>query len=57
MKKIAQVVSLIALVGVIIPPLAYLAASLTLDAVKTWMLVSTFAWFATAPVWMNRGSV
>jgi hypothetical protein len=27
---------------------------MTLDAVKTWMLVSTVLWFITVPFWMDR---
>jgi hypothetical protein len=25
-----------------------------LDAMKLWMLVSTVAWFVTAPVWLKQ---
>lgn len=54
MKTLAQIVSWIALVGTIVPAMAYLGGSLSLPAVKTWMLVSTVVWFVTVPVWMGR---
>ena len=54
MKTVAQVISWIALVGTLVPSIAYLAGGLTLDAVKTWMLVSTVLWFVTVPLWMDR---
>jgi hypothetical protein len=56
MKKIAQIVSWTALAGVIAPPVVYLAGGITLDTVKTWMLVFTILWFATTPLWMGRRS-
>jgi hypothetical protein len=37
-----------------VPSVIYLAGGTSLDAVKTWMLVSTIAWFLTVPVWMGR---
>lgn len=54
MRKVAQIVSWIALIGVITPAIMYLAGGITLDAVKTWMLVFTIMWFATAPLWIDR---
>lgn len=54
MRKIAAVVSFIALAGTIVPSCAYLAGSLTLDQVKFWMLISTVIWFVTVPLWMDR---
>ncbi len=54
MKTVAQIISWIALLGTLAPAIAYLAGSLSLDAVKTWMLVSTILWFVTVPIWMGR---
>ena len=28
---------------------------MALPSVKTWMLVFTVIWFATVPLWMDRG--
>jgi hypothetical protein len=54
MRTAAQIISWIALLGTLVPSLAYLAGSLSLDAVKTWMLGCTLGWFLTVPVWMDR---
>lgn len=54
MRTVAQILSWLALLGTLVPSLAFLAGSMTLDAVKTWMLVSTVLWFITVPFWMDR---
>ncbi|HLP07765.1 MAG TPA: hypothetical protein VK178_06335 [Opitutaceae bacterium] len=54
MRTLARLVSFLALAGIIVPPALYLAGVLSLPAVKTWMLASTLAWFATVPLWMGR---
>lgn len=54
MKKIAALVSWLALAVVLVPPIAYLAGAAALPAVKLWMLVGTILWFATVPLWMDR---
>jgi hypothetical protein len=56
MRKIAQIVSWLSLVALMVPPIMYLAGSVQLPAVKTWMLVFTLVWFATVPFWMERKS-
>ena len=54
MKRAAQVVSLIALVGTILPPVLFFAGRMDIDSMKWWMLAATVAWFAATPVWMDR---
>lgn len=54
MKIIAQIISWIALVGIIAPPVAFLSGSVPLDQVKLWMLIATVCWFVTVPIWMGR---
>jgi hypothetical protein len=54
MRIIAQVISWLSLVALIVPSCLFLAGSLPLAAVKTWMLVFTMIWFVTVPVWMDR---
>jgi hypothetical protein len=54
MRKLAQIISWLALVGVIVPSLLYLGGRMTLPAVKLWMLVFTMVWFVTVPIWMER---
>jgi hypothetical protein len=54
MKRAAQLVSLAALAGTILPPVLFFAGRMELDPMKTWMLVSAAAWFAATPLWMKR---
>jgi hypothetical protein len=56
MRTIAQIISWLSLIGTLVPSIAYLAGSLTLDAMKTWMLVCTLIWFVTVPIWMDRAA-
>jgi hypothetical protein len=53
-KRAALVVSLVALVGTILPPILFFAGRIDLDSMKSWMLVATVAWFAATPLWMDR---
>ncbi|RLT16773.1 MAG: hypothetical protein DWI27_08045 [Planctomycetota bacterium] len=63
MKAAATSVGLLALAGTIVPPAVFMVQSiagepgatpaLSLDVVKTVMLVATVAWFAAAPFWMK----
>jgi hypothetical protein len=54
MKALARAVSWLALVGTILPAVLFFGGRLELVHVKSWMLASTVAWFATAPFWMRR---
>ena len=54
MKRAAQLVSIGALAGTIVPPALYFTGGMGLDAAKAWMLVAAIAWFASAPLWMDR---
>jgi len=54
MRKILQIISLVALGGTIIPSMLYCVGSMPLDIVKWIMLLATIVWFAVTPFWMNR---
>lgn len=54
MRVLLQLVSFIALAGVIVPPLLFLMGKLDLDRTKMLMLVATIGWFAITPLWMGR---
>jgi len=54
MKALARAVSGVALVGILLPPLLYLAGRSELGAAQGWMLAATVAWFVSAPLWMNE---
>jgi len=56
MKKPLQILSLLALLGVIVPPVLYLTGMLEKPPMKTAMFASTLLWFATAPFWMGKGN-
>jgi hypothetical protein len=53
-RRAARLVSLVSLVGTILPPVLFFTGHMDLDATKVWMLVATIAWFAATPVWMDR---
>lgn len=53
MKRLTRLVSLLALAGTIVPAAFFFIDRLDLPAVKWWMLVSTVAWFAATPFWME----
>jgi nitrate/nitrite transporter NarK len=57
MRIVLRVVSILALIGLILPPILFLAGSMELDRVKWLMLVATIVWFVTAtPVmWKEPG--
>jgi hypothetical protein len=54
MKTVAQIISLLALAGTILPPLLFLGGGMELAQVKWWMLVATILWFSATPLWMER---
>jgi len=55
MKTLLQLVSWLALVlGIVAPPLLFLAGRLGEPSLKGVMLLGTVAWFATAPFWMGE---
>ena len=55
MRRTIQVISFASLLGVVTPPVLYLLDRMPLYSVKAWMLVFTAIWFATVPLWMDRG--
>ena len=54
LRRIAQIMSLIALVATIAPAMLYVDGALPLAPTKTWMLVATAVWFVATPAWMGR---
>jgi hypothetical protein len=54
MKTVAQIISMLALAGTILPPLLFLSGGMELAQVKWWMLVATILWFSATPLWMER---
>ncbi len=54
MKRAAQLVSLAALAGTILPPVLFFAGRIGIEPMKLAMLVATVAWFAATPLWMRK---
>jgi hypothetical protein len=54
MITVARLVSGLALAATIVPAILFLKDGMTLERTQLWMLVATIAWFATAPLWMDR---
>ena len=52
MRPILQIVSLLALIALTLPPIIFLAGRMELDTVKWIMLVASIVWFVTATPWM-----
>lgn len=54
MKRIAQVISVVALVATLVPPCLFFADRLNLAAMQQWMLGATVLWFVATPFWMEH---
>ena len=54
MRRIAQVLSALALAGTLLPSCLFFTGQFDLQQVKGGMLASTVAWFIVAPFWMER---
>jgi hypothetical protein len=54
MKRAAQLVSVVALAGTILPPVLFFYGQMALAPMKEWMLVAAIAWFVATPLWMDR---
>jgi hypothetical protein len=54
MKRIALIISWLALAGTLTPPCLFFADRLDLAATQQWMLLATVVWFLATPVWMEH---
>jgi hypothetical protein len=54
MKRIAQIISGLALAGTILPPCLFFADTLNLAATQQWMLGAAVVWFIATPFWMEH---
>lgn len=54
LRRVLQLVSWLALAGIVIPPVLFLAGRIDLDQTKLGMLIATVAWFIATPLWMGR---
>lgn len=53
-KRIAQILSGLALVGTIVPPVLFFADRLSLSATQQWLLGAALLWFLATPIWMEH---
>ncbi len=54
MKRLAQIVSGVALAGTLVPPCLFFVGALDLAAMQRWMLDAAILWFISAPFWMEH---
>ncbi|RKX44604.1 MAG: hypothetical protein DRP64_06225 [Verrucomicrobia bacterium] len=54
MRKIAEIISYLALILVVAAPALFYSEKITLQANKQLMLVATIVWFASALLWIGR---
>jgi len=52
-RRLTQLVSWLAIAGIVVPGVVYLLGKTDLDRVKWVMLLSTVVWFAATPLWMG----
>ncbi|RJP22298.1 MAG: hypothetical protein C4527_22005 [Candidatus Omnitrophota bacterium] len=54
MKILFRILSLVALIGTVLPSMLYCGGNMELDTVKWLMLCFTIVWFIITPLWMNQ---
>lgn len=54
MKRLAQLLSALALPGTLLPPLLFFADPLDLAAAQRWLLGATLLWIVATPFWMEH---
>jgi hypothetical protein len=54
MKRVAQIISYLALAATLLPALLFFADKLDLPAAKLWMLAAALVWFVATPLWMEH---
>ena len=54
MKRIAQVISCLALAATLLPAVLFFADAMALSAARLWMLAAALVWFVATPFWMEH---
>jgi hypothetical protein len=54
MKRIAQIISYLALGATLLPAVLFFADRIELPLAKAWMLVAALVWFIATPFWMEH---
>ena len=56
MKRILQLISIIALLLTIVPPVLFFTEKITQNQQNFWMLIGAIVWFASALFWLGKKS-
>jgi hypothetical protein len=54
MKRMAQIISYLALAATLLPAMLFFADKLELPLAKVWMLAAAVVWFIVTPFWMEH---
>ena len=54
MKKVAEIISYLSLVLIVLAPTLFYFGKITLETNKTLLVVATVVWFSSALCWMGR---
>ncbi len=54
MRRLAQILSVLALGATLVPAFLYFGGALAFEPMKAWMLAATALWFVATPLWMER---
>ena len=54
MKRIAQIISYVALAATLAPAVLFFVDRIELGPAKAWMLAGALVWFAATPFWMEH---
>jgi len=56
MKQILVAISILSLAVLILTTILYFNGQIEFSTNKSWILIGTIGWFATAPFWMRQKS-
>ncbi len=54
MKIFFQIISWLALLGVVLPSIFFYLGSMDQESMKWYMLIATIVWFVFTPAWMQK---
>lgn len=54
MKIVAEIISYLSLVLLVLAPILFYVGKITLEMNKTLLIIATVVWFASALCWMGR---
>jgi len=54
MKRLAQILSVVALIGTLLPACLFFAGQMELATMKQWLLAAAGLWFIATPLWMEH---